>query len=116
MSLHNVSEICIRIYFRYKDNHNICKFNKIVFTTVITFLSLAMREDRYFFAGRAIAVSLIHGGPPACFVSPTLFSCLVHGPDRGQPVLEDIVDVELRDKIKRVMIFCNGYTKDYITI
>ncbi|KAL2089685.1 hypothetical protein ACEWY4_014373 [Coilia grayii] len=68
----------------------------------LTIDSIAMREDRYFFAGRAIAVSLIHGGPPACFVSPTLFSCLVHGPDRGQPVLEDIVDVELRDKIKRI--------------
>ncbi|XP_039467422.1 uncharacterized protein LOC120439971 [Oreochromis aureus] len=64
--------------------------------------SAAMREDRYFIAGRAIAVSLVHGGPPAGFLSPTLFSCLVDGPDLAKPVLEDVADSDLREKIKRV--------------
>jgi len=54
--------------------------------------SLAMREDRYFIAGRAIAVSLKRGGPPAGFLSPTLFSSLVDGPELAKPVLEDIAD------------------------
>uniref|UniRef100_A0A8P4FWJ4 HECT domain-containing protein n=1 Tax=Dicentrarchus labrax TaxID=13489 RepID=A0A8P4FWJ4_DICLA len=62
-----------------------------------------MREDRYFIAGRAIAVSLVHGGPPAGFLSPTLFSCLVDGPELATPVLEDVADRELQEKIKRVI-------------
>ncbi|KAL7375259.1 hypothetical protein ABVT39_014430 [Epinephelus coioides] len=64
--------------------------------------STAMREDRYFIAGRAIAVSLVHGGPPAGFLSPTLFSCLVDGPELAKPVLKDVADNDLREKIKRV--------------
>ncbi|KAI7796526.1 putative G2/M phase-specific E3 ubiquitin-protein ligase-like, partial [Triplophysa rosa] len=64
--------------------------------------STAVREDRYFIAGRAIAVSLVHGGPSAGFLSPTLFSCLVDGPELTKPVLEDIVDSDLHGKIKRV--------------
>ncbi|KAJ4946591.1 hypothetical protein JOQ06_024255, partial [Pogonophryne albipinna] len=62
----------------------------------------AMREDRYFIAGRAIAVSLVHGGSPAGFLSPTLFSCLVDGPELAKPVLEDVADIDLHEKIKRV--------------
>ncbi|XP_034553486.1 G2/M phase-specific E3 ubiquitin-protein ligase-like isoform X3 [Notolabrus celidotus] len=68
----------------------------------LAFNSTAMREDRYFIAGRAIAVSLVHGGPPAGFLSPTLFSCLVDGPERANPVLKDVADSDLLEKIKRV--------------
>ncbi|XP_072574531.1 uncharacterized protein [Paramormyrops kingsleyae] len=64
--------------------------------------STALREDRYFIAGRAIAVSLVHGGPTAGFLSPTLFSCLVDGPDFTKPVLEDIADCDLHEKIEKV--------------
>ena len=70
---------------------------------VITLFSVAMREDRYFIAGRAIAVSLVHGGPPAGFLSPTLFSCLVDGPELAKPVLKDVEDNDLREKNKRVI-------------
>lgn len=62
----------------------------------------AVRDDRYFFAGRSIAVSLVHGGPPPCFLSETLFSCLVKGPEMSRPVIEDIADNELYEKLKRV--------------
>ncbi|KAL3993338.1 peptidoglycan recognition protein [Sarotherodon galilaeus] len=34
--------------------------------------------------------------------SPTLFSCLVDGPDLAKPVLEDVADSDVREKIKRV--------------
>nr|XP_033960744.1 G2/M phase-specific E3 ubiquitin-protein ligase-like [Pseudochaenichthys georgianus] len=61
-----------------------------------------MREDRYFIAGRAIAVSLAHGGSPTGFLSPTLFSCLVDGPELAKPVLEDVADIDLHKQIKRV--------------
>ncbi|ROJ66309.1 G2/M phase-specific E3 ubiquitin-protein ligase [Anabarilius grahami] len=68
----------------------------------LAFDSSAMREDRYFIAGRAIAVSLVHGGPPAGFLSPTLFSLLVDGPELAKPVLEDIADRDLHEKIKKI--------------
>ncbi|KAJ4946178.1 hypothetical protein JOQ06_023848, partial [Pogonophryne albipinna] len=68
----------------------------------LAFDSTAMREDRYFIAGRAIAVSLVHGGSPAGFLSPTLFSCLVDGAELAKPVLEDVADIDLHEKIKRV--------------
>ncbi|XP_034088601.1 G2/M phase-specific E3 ubiquitin-protein ligase-like isoform X2 [Gymnodraco acuticeps] len=66
----------------------------------LAFDSTALREDRYFIAGRAIAVS--NGGSPAGFLSPTLFSCLVDGPELAKPVLEDVADIDLHEKIKRV--------------
>ncbi|XP_041833621.1 uncharacterized protein LOC121634773 [Melanotaenia boesemani] len=66
----------------------------------LAFDSTAMREDKYFIAGRAIAVSLVHGGPPAGFLSPTLFSCLVDSPELAKPVLEDVADRDVREKIK----------------
>lgn len=60
----------------------------------------ALREDRYYTAGRAIAVSLVHGGPPPNFLSPTVYSLLVDG--SANPVLEDIADTELLEKVKKV--------------
>ncbi|XP_056263456.1 uncharacterized protein LOC130188915 isoform X2 [Pseudoliparis swirei] len=62
--------------------------------------SAALREDRYYTAGRAIAVSLVHGGPPPNFLSPTIFSLLVDG--SAKPVLDDIADNELLEKVKKV--------------
>ncbi|XP_041644921.1 uncharacterized protein LOC121510767 [Cheilinus undulatus] len=62
----------------------------------------AVRDDRYFIAGRAIAVSLVHGGPPPCFLSRTLFTCLTEGPDACCPVLEDITDIDLYSQLKKI--------------
>ncbi|XP_063755391.1 uncharacterized protein LOC134874991 [Eleginops maclovinus] len=62
--------------------------------------STALREDRYYNAGRAIAVSLVHGGPPPNFLSPTVFSLLVDG--SANPAVEDIADPELLEKVKKV--------------
>ncbi|KAL1276872.1 hypothetical protein QQF64_023545 [Cirrhinus molitorella] len=61
-----------------------------------------IREDRYFIAGRAVAVSLVHGEPaPGCF-SKTLFDSLVQGPDMCIPVLDNVADCKLYNKIKKV--------------
>ncbi|XP_053281200.1 G2/M phase-specific E3 ubiquitin-protein ligase [Pleuronectes platessa] len=62
--------------------------------------SAALREDRYYIVGKAIAVSLVHGGPPPNFLSPTVFSLLVDG--SAKPVLADIADMELLEKVKKV--------------
>ncbi|XP_031150685.1 G2/M phase-specific E3 ubiquitin-protein ligase-like [Sander lucioperca] len=64
--------------------------------------SSALREDRYFIAGRAIAVSLVHGGPPPGFLAPTLYACLVGEKSSIKPVLEDIADADLYEKVKKV--------------
>ncbi|KAM4528196.1 G2/M phase-specific E3 ubiquitin-protein ligase [Odontesthes bonariensis] len=62
----------------------------------------AVREDRYFITGKAIAVSLVHGGPSPNFLSKTLFDCLVQGPEKSRPGLGDIADPEIRAKIQKV--------------
>ena len=62
----------------------------------------ALREDWYYTAARAIAVNLVHGGPPPNFLSPTLFSQLVDG--SANPVLEDIADTELLEKAKSQLV------------
>ncbi|XP_054608769.1 uncharacterized protein LOC129179453 [Dunckerocampus dactyliophorus] len=64
--------------------------------------SSALREDKYFIAGQAIAVSLVHGGPPPGFIAPTLYSCLVGGSSSVKPVLEDIADTDRYEKVKKV--------------
>ncbi|KAJ4937091.1 hypothetical protein JOQ06_001675 [Pogonophryne albipinna] len=63
--------------------------------------STALREDRYYLAGRAIAVSLVHGGPPPTVLSPTIFSLLVKG--SANPALEEIADPELLNKVRKVV-------------
>ncbi|XP_038157342.1 uncharacterized protein LOC119794066 [Cyprinodon tularosa] len=64
--------------------------------------STALREDRYFMAGWAIAVSLVHGGPAPRFLSPVLFAGLVGGPNAVCPTLKDITDADLQEKLKTV--------------
>ncbi|XP_056431348.1 G2/M phase-specific E3 ubiquitin-protein ligase-like [Gadus chalcogrammus] len=73
--------------------------------------SSAVREDRYFVTGRAIAVSLVHGGPSPNFLSQTLFDCIVQGPAKSRPNLGDIADSEIREKIQKVCcIFISSYS------
>lgn len=60
----------------------------------------ALRDDWYYIAGRAIAISLVHGGPPPNFLSPVLFSLLIDVP--ANPVPEDIADADLLEKVKKV--------------
>ncbi|XP_074535571.1 G2/M phase-specific E3 ubiquitin-protein ligase-like [Halichoeres trimaculatus] len=60
----------------------------------------ALREDWYYMAGRAIAISLVHGGPPPNFLSPVVFSLLVDVP--ANPVLDDIADTDLLEKVTKV--------------
>ncbi|MEQ2299657.1 hypothetical protein AMECASPLE_017425 [Ameca splendens] len=66
------------------------------------FYYTAMREDKYFLAGRAISVSLVHGGPAPRFLSPVLFASLVGGPNAACPTLKDVTDADLHEKLKKV--------------
>ncbi|XP_043929738.1 G2/M phase-specific E3 ubiquitin-protein ligase isoform X2 [Protopterus annectens] len=68
----------------------------------LTFDPQASSEDLYYEAGRMIAVSLVHGGPsPNCF-SKTLFHCLVIGPEKAEPTLEDVADFTVVQKIRKI--------------
>ncbi|XP_058277101.1 G2/M phase-specific E3 ubiquitin-protein ligase isoform X3 [Hirundo rustica] len=62
----------------------------------------AVKENLYFEAGKMIAVSLVHGGPPPGFFSKTLFNCLVYGPENVKPTLEDVADVDVAQTIKTI--------------
>ncbi|CAN8215322.1 unnamed protein product [Coccothraustes coccothraustes] len=62
----------------------------------------ALKENLYFEAGKMIAVSLVHGGPPPGFFSKTLFKCLVYGPENVKPSLEDVADVDVAQTIKTI--------------
>ena len=59
-------------------------------------------------AGRAIAISLVHGGPSPNFLSPVVFSLLAGV--SPNPVLEDIADPDLLEKVKQVI--CLSYPDD----
>lgn len=87
----------LNVYALSQIPFNLCFACNVVF-------SPALREDRYFIAGRAIAVSLVHGGPSPGFLSPTLCSCVVGGKDSAKPVLEDIADFDLYEKVKKVIL------------
>ncbi|XP_019898926.2 G2/M phase-specific E3 ubiquitin-protein ligase-like [Esox lucius] len=61
--------------------------------------SNALRQDWYYIAGKAIAVSLVHGGPPPNFLSTRVYCLLVNGSAK----LEDIADTELLEKVKKIL-------------
>lgn len=82
---------------------------------VILFICVALRDDEYFIAGRAIAVSLVHGGPAPRFLSPTLFTCLVQGPENVKPSLEDVADSDFKDKLQQVKGICFKCLHDLTT-
>ncbi|XP_059912148.1 G2/M phase-specific E3 ubiquitin-protein ligase-like, partial [Gadus macrocephalus] len=62
--------------------------------------SSALRKDQYFFAGQAIAVSLVHGGPAPGFCSSSLYSSLTGRSPK--PEMEEIADLDLYAKVKKV--------------
>ncbi|NXO02024.1 G2E3 ligase, partial [Rhinopomastus cyanomelas] len=62
----------------------------------------ALKDNLYFEAGKMIAISLVHGGPPPAFFSKTLFSCLVYGPENVKPALEDVADIDVAETVKMI--------------
>uniref|UniRef100_A0A4X2JPI0 G2/M-phase specific E3 ubiquitin protein ligase n=1 Tax=Vombatus ursinus TaxID=29139 RepID=A0A4X2JPI0_VOMUR len=64
--------------------------------------SEALKENLYFEAGRMIAISLVHGGPPPFLFSKTLFNCLVCGPENVEPTLEDVEDSNMMQIITKI--------------
>lgn len=65
----------------------------------------AVRSDDYFIAGRAIAVSLVHGGPPPRFLATELYDALVRGPENVTCDFQKIPDEDLKSKLEKVSMF-----------
>ncbi|XP_039598589.1 uncharacterized protein LOC120519898 [Polypterus senegalus] len=64
--------------------------------------STAVRTDDYFIAGRAIAVCLVHGGPPPQFISTELYDALVSGPENVKCDFKNIEDEDIRSKLQKI--------------
>lgn len=64
--------------------------------------SSAVRSDDYFIAGRAIAVSLVHGGPPPRFLATELYDALVRGPENVTCDFQKIPDEDLKSKLEKI--------------
>ncbi len=61
-----------------------------------------MQNDDYFYAGVAIALSVVHGGPGPQFLSPSLFRALMTSPEATVISVEKITDPELCINLQRV--------------
>ena len=67
------------------------------------FLSyLARSKGYYILAGKIIAWSLVHGGPAGNFFSRSLYNAIAFNGNCRQTCMEDIADIELREKLTLV--------------
>ena len=74
-------------------------------------MTIALEEDHFYYAGRMIAISLVHGGPAPRFLSPVLFEALVWGPEKTKVPVELVPDEAVREALIKV---CNiGYCYPY---
>ncbi|XP_064642365.1 G2/M phase-specific E3 ubiquitin-protein ligase-like isoform X1 [Lineus longissimus] len=70
---------------------------------VLALSASALSDGDYQLAGRMIAVSVIHSGPPPGFFSPTLYDCVAYDHDRRQdPTIEDVADLEVRKQLEKI--------------
>ncbi|XP_056120625.1 G2/M phase-specific E3 ubiquitin-protein ligase-like [Rhinichthys klamathensis goyatoka] len=68
----------------------------------LNFNSRSMQNDDYFFAGVAIALSVVHGGPGPQFISPSLFRALTTNPEGTVIAIEEVTDPMLCINLQRL--------------
>ncbi len=76
---------------------------------MIPFSLSVAEQDAYFIAGRAIAMSLVHGGAAPRFLSPLLYEALLFGPERVTVSIDDVPDSTLKESMMKVRSF--AYTQ-----
>ncbi|KAG5857154.1 hypothetical protein ANANG_G00016110 [Anguilla anguilla] len=69
---------------------------------ILTLDSQALRDDLYFDAGCLLALSLVHGGPPPCFLSRVLYRTLFHLPQDSPLTLQDLGNTLFAAKVKMI--------------
>lgn len=65
---------------------------------------LAAEDNEYFHIGRMIAVSIVHGGPGLCCLSPNLFLYLIGKVKTIDAPVEDIPDDEVKKALLEVVL------------
>ena len=61
-----------------------------------------LHNGGYCFAGKAIAVSLVHGGPGPESLSRALFESLVTGPELTHVSIEDVTEFEVKQQLMQL--------------
>lgn len=61
--------------------------------------------ELYLFVGKAIALSILNGGPGPTFFSPLSIDYLFGGITKVKPSVDDIPDMLIQDKISKVYLF-----------
>jgi len=61
-----------------------------------------MTSDDYFVAGRATAVSLVHGGPTPSCLSKSLFQAIVSGPEDVKVSLTEMPQSAIKTVLESV--------------
>ena len=51
-----------------------------------------------------MALSLIHGCQMPQFLHPIIYRSVVLGPEKCTPVIDDVIDLDLRDKLLKVCV------------
>ena len=63
---------------------------------------LEVGKRPYVFVGVASAMSIVHGGPAPAFFSTAVADFLLYGLDKTYPTVNDIPDMDVREKIDKV--------------
>ncbi|KAI7794731.1 putative G2/M phase-specific E3 ubiquitin-protein ligase-like [Triplophysa rosa] len=66
----------------------------------LSFDCQAAEDNEYFHIGRMIAVSIVHGGPGLCCLSPNFFLYLIGKEKKTEATIEDIPD----DEVKKALL------------
>ena len=68
----------------------------------LSFQSMCLEGNDYYFAGMLIAMSLVHGGSgPQCFAH-NMFEALIRDPDKIPITIEDVYDMELQSSLQNL--------------
>ncbi|XP_039458268.1 G2/M phase-specific E3 ubiquitin-protein ligase-like [Oreochromis aureus] len=65
-------------------------------------IDTAADENEYFYTGRMIAVSIVHGGPGPCCLSPNFFMYLVGKDKTFEAPIDDITDEEIKKALLEI--------------
>ena len=60
-------------------------------------------NNDYFHAGEIVAMSLVHGGPGFGCLPPSLYQCIVEGPNNVLVNVSDVCVVELRSSLEKLL-------------
>ena len=64
-----------------------------------------IRRQTYKHIGEMFAVSLIYGGPPPTFLSPSAVTYIVHGLTKVNAAVDEVPDPSIRTKLKQVNFY-----------